>query len=153
MTSTLISVVSSAAFFPRRLNYDSSGKSQRSSKCEPCADRHSWWMPFQETALQLPHLRDLDTCWVWASACSLNYKIVTEVVFETGFLWVALGVLKLTLSTRLALNPEICLPLPTKWQINGMHHHFPAWVVQIFKRETKLNFSLVISLVYKCTVM
>jgi hypothetical protein len=34
------------------------------------------------------------------------------VFFETGFLCVALAVLKLTLYTRLASNSEICLPLP-----------------------------------------
>ena len=32
--------------------------------------------------------------------------------FETGFLCVALSVLKLTLQTRLASNSEICPPLP-----------------------------------------
>jgi hypothetical protein len=34
--------------------------------------------------------------------------------FETGFLCIALAVLELTLKTRLALNSEICLPLPPK---------------------------------------
>jgi hypothetical protein len=32
--------------------------------------------------------------------------------FETGFLYIALAVLELTLYTRLALNSEIRLPLP-----------------------------------------
>ena len=32
--------------------------------------------------------------------------------FETGFLYVVLAVLGFTLWTRLALNLEICLPLP-----------------------------------------
>jgi hypothetical protein len=32
--------------------------------------------------------------------------------FKTGFLCIALAVLELTLSTRLASNSEICLPLP-----------------------------------------
>jgi hypothetical protein len=41
-------------------------------------------------------------------------------VFETGFLCVALGVLELTLQTRLALNSEIHLPLPPN------RHHCPA---------------------------
>jgi hypothetical protein len=37
--------------------------------------------------------------------------------FETGFRCVALAVLELTLYTRLALNSEICLPLPPKcWE-------------------------------------
>jgi hypothetical protein len=35
-------------------------------------------------------------------------------LFETGFLCVALAILKLALKTRLALNSEICLPLPSK---------------------------------------
>jgi hypothetical protein len=37
-------------------------------------------------------------------------------VFETGFLYVALAVLELTLWTRLASNSEIRLPLlPKRW--------------------------------------
>ena len=34
--------------------------------------------------------------------------------FETEFLCITLAVLELTLQTRLALNSEICLPLPPK---------------------------------------
>ena len=33
---------------------------------------------------------------------------------QTGFLCIALAVLELTLKTRLALNSDICLPLPPK---------------------------------------
>jgi hypothetical protein len=43
--------------------------------------------------------------------------------FETGFLCVALSVLELTLYNRLASNSEICLPLPPKAGIKGVHHH------------------------------
>ena len=35
--------------------------------------------------------------------------------FETWFFCIALAVLELTLYTRLALNSEICLPLPPKY--------------------------------------
>jgi hypothetical protein len=38
--------------------------------------------------------------------------VVVDVVFETGFLCVAMAVLELTLYIRLALNSENCLPLP-----------------------------------------
>ena len=40
--------------------------------------------------------------------------------FETGFLYIALAVLELTLRTRLALNSEICLPSAG---IKGVRHH------------------------------
>jgi hypothetical protein len=40
--------------------------------------------------------------------------------FETGFLWIALAVLELTLYTRLASNSEIRL---SAGNIKGVHHH------------------------------
>jgi hypothetical protein len=43
-------------------------------------------------------------------------------VFKTGFLFVPLAVLKLTLSTRLASNSEIHLFLTP--EIKGMCHHY-----------------------------
>jgi hypothetical protein len=43
-------------------------------------------------------------------------NLFVVVVFETGFLCVALAVLELTLYTRLASNSEICLALlPECW--------------------------------------
>ena len=57
---------------------------------------------------------------VWISCCSLCVcffgcvfgQLVGFWFFKTGFFCVALAVLKLALQTRLALNSEICLPLP-----------------------------------------
>jgi hypothetical protein len=45
--------------------------------------------------------------------------------FETGFLCVALAVLELIL--RLASNSEICLSLPPKCWVEGVHHDCPAF--------------------------
>jgi hypothetical protein len=44
---------------------------------------------------------------------------------ETGFLYVALAVLDLTMQTKLDLNSEICLPLPLL-ELKGVYHHWPA---------------------------
>jgi hypothetical protein len=44
-------------------------------------------------------------------------------VFETGFLWVALAVLELTLQTRLVSKAEIHLPLSPKCWSKGVHHY------------------------------
>jgi hypothetical protein len=42
------------------------------------------------------------------------YIYIYIYIYETGFLCIALAVLELALQTRLALNSEICLPLPPK---------------------------------------
>ena len=59
---------------------------------------------------------------------SLSLSPPRPLLFETGFLCVALAILELTLQTRLASNSErltcLCLPSP---EIKGVHHHHLAW--------------------------
>jgi hypothetical protein len=48
-------------------------------------------------------------------------------------LFVALAVLEPTLQTRLALNSEICLPLPPSAGIKGVRHHTTPGLFLIFR--------------------
>ena len=43
-----------------------------------------------------------------------NTPVCFQLVFETGSLYVALAVLKLTMKTMLASNSQICLPPPSE---------------------------------------
>jgi hypothetical protein len=45
----------------------------------------------------------------------INSSLPNFLFLKTGFLCIALAVLELSLQTRLALNTEICLPLPPKY--------------------------------------
>jgi hypothetical protein len=58
-----------------------------------------------------------------------HLSIYLLIYFETGFLCVALAVLKLALKTSLALNPEILLPLLTSAGIKGVHHHHVCFIL------------------------
>jgi hypothetical protein len=67
--------------------------------------------------------QSLCPCISLGSFFTIALGICFVLFFETGFLYVALAVLELTLYTRLASNSEIHLLLPPECGIKGISYH------------------------------